>query len=77
MLFRSSMQNSGKPIEKIFLLANLAAGDRIAARISDLIATIPVIVPDFYRTNNFGLDQKVLNEFAGCIGLGIQALEVK
>ena len=72
-----SMQNSGKPIEKIFLLANLAAGDRIAARISDLIATIPVIVPDFYRTNNFGLDQKVLNEFAGCIGLGIQALEVK
>ncbi len=72
-----SMQNSGKPIEKIFLLANLTAVDRIAARISDLIATIPVIVPDFYRTNNFGLDQKVLNEFAGCIGLGIQALEVK
>lgn len=72
-----SMQNTGKPIEKIFLLTTVPSARELAAEISNLVPQIPVIVPDFYRTNNFGLDQNVINEFAGCIGLGIQALEVK
>ena len=72
-----SMQNAGKPIEKIFLLANLPSNYQLASKISQFVPTIPVMVPDFYRSNNFGLDQRVVNEFAGCIGLGIQALEVK
>ena len=43
----------------------------------DIFANIPVTVPDYYTANKFGLDQQVINEFAGCIGLAIQALEVK
>ena len=72
-----SMQNSDSPIEKIFLLSTLSENDELANKMKDIVSTIPVIVPDFYKSNNFGLDQKVINEFAGCIGLAIAAMEVK
>jgi len=72
-----SMQNSDSPIEKIFLLSTLSENDELANKMKDVVSTIPVIVPDFYKSNNFGLDQKVINEFAGCIGLAIAAMEVQ
>ena len=72
-----SMQNSDAPIEKIFLTTTLPNNDRISEEMRSIVSAIPVIVPDFYSSNNFGLDQKVINEFAGCIGLAIAALEVK
>lgn len=72
-----AMQNHGDPIDKIFLLTSLNKNDQLAKGISDIFANIPVIVPNYYTNKNFGLDQQVINEFAGCIGLAIQALEVK
>lgn len=72
-----SMQNADAPIEKIFLMTTLPNNDKISEEMKSIVSTIPVIVPDFYSTSNFGLDQKVINEFAGCIGLAIAALEVK
>jgi type IV pilus assembly protein PilM len=72
-----AMQNQGNPIEKIFLLTSLDKNDELVRGISEIFANIPVVVPNYYTKNNFGLDQHVINEFAGCIGLAIQALEVK
>lgn len=72
-----AMQNSDSPIEKIFLLSSLPESKALAEEMSKIVYSAPVIVPDFYTSNNFGLDQSVINEFAGCIGLAISALEVK
>ena len=72
-----AMQEQGSPIEKIFLLTELNKNEQLARGISDIFAAIPVLVPNYYTSKNFGLDQQVINEFAGCIGLAIQALEVK
>ena len=71
-----AMQNGESPIEKIFFTTTADQSARLCDIIKDTIMEMPVIVPDFYSTYNFGLDRNVLNEFAGCIGLGIQALEV-
>ena len=71
-----SMQNSA-PIEKIFLLTTLSESKELCDVIKNIVVTIPVTVPDFYSKSNFGLDQQVINEFAGCIGLAVSALEVK
>ncbi len=72
-----SMQNADSPISKIFLSTTLADNQALADRMKDIVTAIPIEVPNFYATNNFGLDQQVINEFAGCIGLAIAALEVK
>lgn len=72
-----AMQNADSPIEKIFLLSSLPESKALAEEMSKIVYSAPVIVPDFYTSNNFGLDQSVINEFAGCIGLAISALEVK
>lgn len=72
-----AMQNTDSPIEKIYLLSALPESKALAAEMSKIVYGTPVIVPDFYASNNFGLDQEVINEFAGCIGLAISALEVK
>ena len=71
-----AMQNGDSPIEKIFFTTTADQSAHLCDIIKDTIMEMPVIVPDFYSTYNFGLDRNVLNEFAGCIGLGIQALEV-
>lgn len=72
-----AMQNQNSPIEKIFLLTTLNKNAQLVNGITEIFANIPVTVPDYYTANKFGLDQQVINEFAGCIGLAIQALEVK
>lgn len=72
-----SMQNTGDPIEKIFLMTTTSKNNELAAEIAKVVTEIPIIVPDCYSKNNFGLDQQVINEFSGCIGLAIQALEGK
>lgn len=71
-----SMQHES-PVEKMFLLSTLPCNKELAAEISNYSSGLPITVPDFYSGSNFGLDQQIINEFAGCIGLGIQALEVK
>ena len=72
-----SMQNMDSPITRIFLTTTLQESGNLAIEMSNVVSTIPVIVPSFYVNNNFGLNQQVINEFAGCIGLAISALEVK
>ncbi len=71
-----AMQNGDSPIEKIFFTTTADQSARLCDIIKDTVMEMPVIIPDFYSNYNFGLDRNVLNEFAGCIGLGIQALEV-
>lgn len=70
-----AMQHQNEPIEKIFLSTSIGKNKELAEEISKIVSQIPVIVPDFYQNLNLGLDQEVINEFAGCIGLAIQALE--
>lgn len=71
-----AMQNGESPIEKIFFTTTADQSARLCDIIRETIMGMPVTVPDFYSNYNFGLDRNVLNEFAGCIGLAIQALEV-
>lgn len=71
-----AMQNGESPIEKIFFTTTADQSARLCDIIKDTVMEIPVTVPDFYQNYNFGLDRNVINEFAGCIGLAIQALEV-
>ncbi len=71
-----AMQNGESPIEKIFFTTTADQSARLCDIIKDTVMEIPVTVPDFYQNYNFGLDRNIINEFAGCIGLAIQALEV-
>lgn len=71
-----SMQYMESPIQKIFLTTTTGKNNEIAEEIRKIVTEIPVVVPDYYTKHNFGLDQNVINKFAGCIGLAIQALEV-
>lgn len=68
------MQMEGTPIENIYFITTASKENELLKELSEFIA-IPVTIPDFYKTSNFGLEQKVTNKFAGCIGLAIQALE--
>ncbi len=72
-----SMQHMDSPIEKIYLLTSCSKNGELADEITKVVSEIPVVVPDYYVNQNFGYDREVINEFAGCIGLAIQALEVK
>lgn len=72
-----SMQHMDSPIQKLYFTATTPQNKKIAEEISSVVSDIPVIVPNFYEKQNFGYEQDVINEFAGCIGLAIQALEVK
>lgn len=72
-----AMNNPESPIEKIFLLTPFPQKQELVREIAEVEYTIPIIIPNFYQNSNFGLDQNVINDFAGCIGLAAQALEVK
>ena len=47
----------------------------LAKTVADAVYTIPVDIPTLYTEQNLGLSQDVVKEFAGCIGLAMQALE--
>lgn len=70
-----TMQNMEDPIEHIYLVSGAGRTDELAKMISDAVYTIPVEVPRFYEGLNLGLEPDVIKEFAGCIGLAVQALE--
>ncbi len=69
-----AMQMGIAPIEHIYFLTTAPNSEELLKEISDMVS-LPVTIPDFYTTSNFGLEQKVVNKFTGCIGLAIQALE--
>ncbi|MEG1551285.1 MAG: pilus assembly protein PilM [Oscillospiraceae bacterium] len=70
-----SMQSGIEPIENIYFMANTTKRQDLITRITDIVSNIPVTIPDVYEDMNFGLDSSVIKDFAGCIGLAIQALE--
>ncbi|MEG0545997.1 MAG: pilus assembly protein PilM [Oscillospiraceae bacterium] len=70
-----SMQSGIEPIENIYFMANTTKRQDLVTRITDIVSNIPVTIPDVYEDMNFGLDSSVIKDFAGCIGLAIQALE--
>ncbi len=70
-----AMNNPESPIEKIFFITTAPQKDRLCDIIKDTVMEMPVVIPDFYQNSNFGFDSEVLNEFASCIGLAIQAWE--
>ena len=72
-----SMQNMDSPIQKIFLMTSSTKNEELRDEITKIVTDIPVVIPNYYTNLNLGLDQEVINEFAGCIGLAIQALEGK
>ncbi|MEG2396065.1 MAG: pilus assembly protein PilM [Oscillospiraceae bacterium] len=70
-----SMQSGIEPIENIYFMANTTKRQDLITRITDIVSNIPVTIPDVYEDMNFGLESSVIKDFAGCIGLAIQALE--
>ena len=70
-----AMQNMEEPIESIYFVSGAGRADELAKMIAETIYTIPVEAPRFYEGMNLGLDPLVVKEFAGCIGLAMQALE--
>lgn len=68
------MQMGITPIENIYFITTAPKENELLKELSDIVS-LPVTIPDFYTESNFGLEQKVTNKFAGCIGLAIQALE--
>lgn len=70
-----SMQNGVEPIENIYFVSGVSCDNELASKISEMIPTVPVEIPKVYETLNLGLDDEVIKEFAGCIGLAIQGLE--
>lgn len=70
-----AMQNMDEPIESIYLVTSAGKAEHLSRMISESLPTIPVEVPLFYANENLGLDSGVVKEFAGCIGLAMQALE--
>ena len=72
-------------LDKRTTLCHIENTDTPAIHQVDIITLVPRGVGNIHRENCRifasiailnGLDRNVLNEFAGCIGLGIQALEV-
>lgn len=70
-----AMQNMDEPISKIYFVTAARGAEKLAKAVSDAVYTIPVEIPALYTQENLGLDQAVVKEFAGCIGLAMQALE--
>lgn len=69
-----AMQMGVTPIEHIYFLTTAPNCEQLLDKMGETVS-LPVSVPDFYTASNFGLDQKAINKFAGCIGLAIAALE--
>ena len=70
-----AMQDMENPIETIYFVTDAEAADTLATRIEEAVYTIPVERPNFYANENLGIGEAEKKEFAGCIGLAIQALE--
>ena len=70
-----AMQNMAEPIEQIYFLSAARDAGTLAKTVADAVYTIPVDIPTLYTEQNLGLSQDVVKEFAGCIGLAMQALE--
>lgn len=70
-----AMQNMEEPIEQIYFLSAARDADKLAQMVSDTVYTIPVRIPTLYTQENLGLSEAVVQDFAGCIGLAMQALE--
>lgn len=70
-----TMQNMEEPIEQIYFVSAARDAGALAKMVADSIYTIPVDIPILYTEQNLGLSQDVVKEFAGCIGLAMQALE--
>ena len=70
-----SMQNGEEPIDDIYFISTVSCDKELAAQISEVVAAVPIEIPDLYETLNLGLDSEVVKEFSGCIGLAIQGLE--
>lgn len=69
-----AMQMGITPIENIYFVTTAPKEEQLLKELSGIVS-LPVTIPNFYTGNNFGLEQKVVNKFASCIGLAIQALE--
>lgn len=70
-----AMQNMAEPIEQIYFVSAARDAEALAKMVADSVYTIPVDIPALYTEQNLGLSQDVVKEFAGCIGLAMQALE--
>lgn len=70
-----AMQNMADPIEQIYFVSAARDAGALAKMVADSVYTIPVDIPTLYMEQNLGLSQDVVKEFAGCIGLAMQALE--
>ena len=70
-----AMQNMAEPIEQIYFVSAARDAVALAKMVADSVYTIPVDIPALYTEQNLGLSQDVVKEFAGCIGLAMQALE--
>lgn len=70
-----AMQNMAEPIEQIYFVSAARDAGTLAKTVADAVYTIPVDIPTLYTEQNLGLSQDVVKEFAGCIGLAMQALE--
>lgn len=70
-----AMQNSENPIKNIYFVSSTNRDRELVAQISEVVSTIPAVVPEFYTEMDLGLETEVVKEFAGCIGLAVQALE--
>lgn len=70
-----AMQNMAEPIEQIYFLSSAREAEKLAQMVSDAVYSIPVRIPTLYTQENLGLDEAVVQDFAGCIGLAMQALE--
>ena len=70
-----AMQNMAEPIEQIYIVSAARDAGTLAKTVADAVYTIPVDIPTLYTEQNLGLSQDVVKEFAGCIGLAMQALE--
>lgn len=70
-----AMQNMESPIETIYFTTTAPQREQLANAVAEAVYTIPVEMPTLYTKDNFGLEPAAIQEFAGCIGLAIQALE--
>ena len=70
-----AMQNMAEPIEQIYFVSAARDAGTLAKTVADAVYSIPVDIPTLYTEQNLGLSQDVVKEFAGCIGLAMQALE--
>lgn len=70
-----AMQNMQEPIEQIYFVSTARCAEELVKAVSESVYTIPVDIPTLYMNDNLGLDAAAVKEFAGCIGLAVQALE--